>query len=121
MTVQWTNWFWARSLDLTLFLDFLNFFPIVSRNKLHVSTNFIILGAMDQKLYVFENFRRSLGSQRTFDFDLFIFLNAYMTALFVSFGLKCLSDELRVFTRQEWKPKLSLSRQIFLSKLIQIP
>jgi hypothetical protein len=33
-----------------------------------VSTNFIILGATDQKLWVFENFRRSLGSQKTFTF-----------------------------------------------------
>ena len=31
------------------------------QNKLHVSTNLIIFGPMDQKLWVFENFRRSLG------------------------------------------------------------
>jgi hypothetical protein len=40
-----------------------------------VSTNFIILGATDQKLWMFENFRRSLGSsgsQKTFYFFTFL-------------------------------------------------
>jgi hypothetical protein len=35
----------------------------VSRNKLCVSTNFIILGAKDQKLWVFEIFGRSLDER----------------------------------------------------------
>jgi hypothetical protein len=26
MSVRWTNWFWSVSLELTLFLDFLNIF-----------------------------------------------------------------------------------------------
>jgi hypothetical protein len=48
---------WSR----TSFRFFIFIFPNASRNKLRVSTNFIILGAMDQNLWVFENFRRSLG------------------------------------------------------------
>jgi hypothetical protein len=57
-----TNRFWAASLDLTLFLDFFEFFSLnVASNVLHVNTNFIILGATNQKLWKFEVFRRSLG------------------------------------------------------------
>jgi hypothetical protein len=41
--------------------EFWIFFPSVSLNKLCVSTNFMILGATDQKLCMFEVFRRSLG------------------------------------------------------------
>jgi hypothetical protein len=37
------------------------FFPNLSRNKLRISTNFIILGAMDQKLWVFEAFGQGLA------------------------------------------------------------
>jgi hypothetical protein len=48
LSIQGTNWFWAASLDLTLFLDFGISFPNVSRNKLFLSTKFIILGATDQ-------------------------------------------------------------------------
>jgi hypothetical protein len=66
MSVRRTNRFWAGLLDLTLFLDFRLFFPSASRNKLGVRINFIILGATDQKLWVFENFRKSPGSQKTF-------------------------------------------------------
>jgi hypothetical protein len=36
-------------------------FPNVSRNKLPVRQNFMILGTTDQKLWVFEVLRRSLG------------------------------------------------------------
>jgi hypothetical protein len=55
----------------TIFRFFERKISIVFWNKLCVSTNFIILGATDQKLWVFENFRRSLGSlgsQNTFVF-----------------------------------------------------
>jgi hypothetical protein len=45
------------SLDLTLFLDFFETFcEDVSRRKLRVSANFMILGATVQKLWVFEVF-----------------------------------------------------------------
>jgi hypothetical protein len=37
-----------------------------------VSTNFIILRAMDKKLWVFEIFWRSLGNQKTFYFLTFL-------------------------------------------------
>jgi hypothetical protein len=49
------------SLDLKLLLDFLNFFSKCISDKLCMSTNFIILGATNQKLWVFENIKRSLG------------------------------------------------------------
>jgi hypothetical protein len=52
---------WAHTIFRILVLN-------VSQNKLCVSANFMILGATDQKLWVFENFRRSLGSQKTFYF-----------------------------------------------------
>jgi hypothetical protein len=44
-----------------IFWFFDTFCEHVSRNKLHISTNFIIFGPMDQKLWMFETFRRSLG------------------------------------------------------------
>jgi hypothetical protein len=57
-----TNRFWAPSYDLTLFLDFiLLLLPNMSLNKLRLSANFMILGATDQKLWVFEVFRRTMG------------------------------------------------------------
>jgi hypothetical protein len=37
-----------------------------------MSINFMILGVTDQKLWVFEVFRRSLGSQKTFHFLTFV-------------------------------------------------
>jgi hypothetical protein len=49
-----TNRFWAASHDLRFFETF---FPNASWNKLRVSTNFMILGATDQKLWVFEVFK----------------------------------------------------------------
>jgi hypothetical protein len=55
-------------LSHTIFRFLETFFPNVSQNKLCVSTNFMILGVMDQKLWVFEVSRRSLGSQKTFYF-----------------------------------------------------
>jgi hypothetical protein len=45
----------------TIFRFFEIISPSASQNKLRVSTNFMILGAMDQKLWMFEVFRRSLG------------------------------------------------------------
>jgi hypothetical protein len=43
------------------FRFFETFCEHASRNKLHGSTSFIIFGPTDQKLWVFENFKRSLG------------------------------------------------------------
>ena len=58
---------WAHTIFRIL--EFL--FPNASQNKLCVSANFMISGATDQKLWVFENFRRSMGSQKTFYFKTF--------------------------------------------------
>jgi hypothetical protein len=46
----------------TIFGFFETIFSSASRNKFCVSTNFMILGATDQKLWVFEVSRRSSGS-----------------------------------------------------------
>jgi hypothetical protein len=51
MSIQRTNRFWAVSLDLILFLDFLKLFVYM-----HLGISFT-----DPKLWVLENFRRSLG------------------------------------------------------------
>jgi hypothetical protein len=44
-----------------IFIFFETFCEHASRNKLCGSTNLMIFGPMDQKLWMFENFRRSLG------------------------------------------------------------
>jgi hypothetical protein len=62
MSVRRTNRFRSVSLELTLFLDFLKLFV-----KMHLAASFarkkniVFLGPTDQKLWVFEVFRRSLG------------------------------------------------------------
>jgi hypothetical protein len=56
----------------TIFIFFETFCEDVSRHKLHVSPNFIIFGPTDQKLWIFEVFRRSPGSQKTFYFLTFL-------------------------------------------------
>jgi hypothetical protein len=59
MSLRWAKQVSAWSLEVTIFSNFWEFFPAVFRNKLPMSTNFILLGATDQKL------RRNLGSQIT--------------------------------------------------------
>jgi hypothetical protein len=62
MSELWTNRFWATSLDLILFFGFFETFcEHAPSNKLCGSTNFIIFGPIDQKLWVFENLRRNLS------------------------------------------------------------
>ena len=62
MFVQRTNRFWSVSLEHTLFLDFFEtFFEHASRTKLREKKNFVFFGPKDQKLWVFEVSRRSLG------------------------------------------------------------
>jgi hypothetical protein len=62
MSVQWTNQFWSVSLELTLFFNFLKLFV-----KMRLAVSFagikkvVFFGPMDQKLWVFEVFWRSLG------------------------------------------------------------
>jgi hypothetical protein len=60
--LQGTNRFWAASLDLIfIFRFFETFCEHASWNKLRGSANFKKIGPTDQKLWMFENFRRSLG------------------------------------------------------------
>jgi hypothetical protein len=59
MSERQTNRLWGASLDLILFFE--TFCEHAPLNKLRRSTNFIIFGPTNQKLWVFENFRRSLG------------------------------------------------------------
>jgi hypothetical protein len=62
MYLEWPNRIWATSLDLKKKLRFFETFcEYAPCNNLCGSTNVIIFGHMDQKLWVFENFRRSLG------------------------------------------------------------
>jgi hypothetical protein len=56
----------------TIFRFFETFCEDASHHKLRVSTNFIIFGLTDQKLWIFEVFRRSPGSQKTFYFLTFL-------------------------------------------------
>jgi hypothetical protein len=53
---------WIASLNLIFLKRFFETFcEHAPQNKLHGSTNFIIFGSTNKKLWVFENFRRSLG------------------------------------------------------------
>jgi hypothetical protein len=62
MFVQRTNRFWTVSLDLKFSFDFVELFSgDEPRNKLRGNTNFIFFGPTNQKLWVFEVLRRSLG------------------------------------------------------------
>jgi hypothetical protein len=61
MSVQRTNRFWSVSLEHTLFLDFLKLFV-----KMHLAVSLVgkkiaFFGPTDQKLWMFEVSRRSLG------------------------------------------------------------
>jgi hypothetical protein len=62
MSIRRTNRFWSVSLELTLFLDFLKLLV-----EMHFAASFagekkiVLFGPMDQKLWVFEVLRRSLG------------------------------------------------------------
>jgi hypothetical protein len=61
MSIRRTNWFWACHLISHYFQIFWIFCEDASRYKLHVSTNFIIFGLTDQKLWMFEVFKRSIS------------------------------------------------------------
>jgi hypothetical protein len=61
MSVRRTNQFWSVSLELTLFLDFLKLFV-----KMRLAISFagkiiVFFGLTDQKLWMFEVLRRSMG------------------------------------------------------------
>jgi hypothetical protein len=61
MSVRRTNQFWSVSLELTLVLNFIILFVKMRLAVTIVGKKDIIFGPTDQKLWVFEVFRRSLG------------------------------------------------------------
>jgi hypothetical protein len=62
MSVRRTNRFWSVSLEHTLFFEFFETFcDHASRTKLRGKKKFVFFGPTDQKLWVFEVSRRSLG------------------------------------------------------------
>jgi hypothetical protein len=61
MYVWQTNRFWSVSLDLTLFLDFWELFVKMRLAVTFAGKKNIFFGPTDQKLWVFEVFRRSMG------------------------------------------------------------
>jgi hypothetical protein len=61
MSVRRTNRFWSMSLELTLFLDFLKLFLKMCLAASLAGKKIVFFGPTDQKLWVFEVFRRSLG------------------------------------------------------------
>jgi ribosomal protein S30 len=61
MSVRRTNRFWSTSLEHTLFLDFLKLFLNMRLVISFVGKKNRIFGPIDQKLWVFEVSRRSLG------------------------------------------------------------
>jgi hypothetical protein len=64
MSVRRTNRFWSVSLEHILFLDFFETFcEHASRTKLRRKTKIVFFGPTDQKLWVFQVSRRSLGRE----------------------------------------------------------
>jgi hypothetical protein len=61
MSVRWTNRFWSVSLELILFLDFLNIFVKMHLAVCFAGKKFIFFGPTDQKLWTFEVLKRSMG------------------------------------------------------------
>jgi hypothetical protein len=70
----------------TIFRFFETFCEDASRHKHRMSTNFIIFGPTDQKLWMFEAFRRSPGNQKTFYFSTFLgwsFFHRFLTKFLI--------------------------------------
>jgi hypothetical protein len=61
MSVRWTNLFWSVSLELTLFLDFLNIFVRMCLAIGFAGKKIVFFGPTDQKLWTFEVLKRSRG------------------------------------------------------------
>jgi hypothetical protein len=61
MSVRWTNRFWSVSLEHTLFLDFLKLFVNMCLTVSFAGKKNAFFGTKDQKLWMFEVSRRSLG------------------------------------------------------------
>jgi flavodoxin len=61
MSVRWTNRFWSVSFEHTLFLDFLKLFENMRLVISFAGKKNAFFGSTDQKLWMFEISRRSLG------------------------------------------------------------
>jgi hypothetical protein len=61
MSVQQTNRFWSVSLELTLFLEFLKLFVKMCLTVSFAGKKIVFFGSTDQKLWMFEVLRRSMG------------------------------------------------------------
>jgi hypothetical protein len=61
MSVLWTNRFWSVSLEHTLFLDFLKLFVNMRLAASFAGKKNAFFGPTDQKLWMFEVSRKSLG------------------------------------------------------------
>jgi hypothetical protein len=61
MSVRRTNRFWSASLEHTLFLDFLKLFLNMRLTVSFAGKKNALFGPTDQKLWMFEVSRRSLG------------------------------------------------------------
>jgi hypothetical protein len=65
MSVQRTNQFWSVSLEHTLFLDFLKLFVNMCLAASFTGKKNAFFGPTDQKLWMLEVSRRSLGRAGT--------------------------------------------------------
>jgi hypothetical protein len=61
MSVRRTNRFWSVSLEHKLFLDFLKLFVNMRLALSFAGKKIVVFGPTDQKLWVFEVSRRSMG------------------------------------------------------------
>jgi hypothetical protein len=61
MSVRRTNRFWSVSLELTLFLEFLKLFVKMRLTVSFAGKKIVFFGSTDQKLWMFEVLRRSMG------------------------------------------------------------
>jgi hypothetical protein len=61
MSLRWINRFWSASLKHTLFLDFWKLFVNMGLIVTFAGKKIIVFGPTDQKLWVFEVSKRSLG------------------------------------------------------------
>jgi hypothetical protein len=79
-----------------------------------VNTNFMILGAMDQKLWMFEVFRRSSGNQKTFYFLTFlgwIFFHRFLTKFLIIHQLEKVLRYME-FSREMLKDQLHFCKKL---------
>jgi hypothetical protein len=61
MSIRRTNWFWLVSLEFILFLEFLKLFVKMRLAISFTGKKIIFFGSTDQKLWMFEVLKRSMG------------------------------------------------------------